>query len=54
MSAKQGIVKKATRKDRKSKYIKITGVGQIARKNNVKYKYTSKVLINGKYRYYYT
>ena len=60
MAARQGISFKRTarNKNRKSKYIYTTKkvIGQTARngKINKKYAYTKRILVNGKYRYYYS
>lgn len=60
MAARQGINLKrtATNKNKKSKYTYITNksVGQKSKNGKLtkKYSYSKKVLVNGKYRYYYS
>lgn len=54
---KQGIKLSATHKNKTAKYKKKYSIKQITKSSNgkqsTKYAYTKKILVNGKYRYYY-
>lgn len=52
MASSQGVKKTATNKNG-AKYKKSTTVSQTTTNSSTKYKYTKKVTINGKTRYYY-
>jgi hypothetical protein len=52
MSATQGVKKTATNKNG-AKYKKSTTTSQTTTNTGTKYKYTRKITINGKTRYYY-
>ena len=58
MSIKQGIKKEAKHKSGKAKYKKKYTISQTATTSNdkqeTKYAYTKKVVVNGKPRYYYS
>lgn len=52
MAASQGVKKTATNKNG-AKYKKSTTVSQTKTSSSTQYKYTRKVTVNGKTRYYY-
>lgn len=60
MSIRQGIIKKKSARNKKKKpkysFAIIKTISQTGRKGKVtkKFSYTKKILVNGKYRYYYS
>ena len=55
MAAKQGIIKRAIRKDRPNKFVKKYSLAQTAKSNNekqtTKYSYSKKLVTKSKYSY---